>query len=148
MKFQTVLLLGGKTATGLPVPAEIVESLGDGKRPKVRVTLNDYTYRSSIALMGGTFMLPVSEEVRHNAGITAGDTVNVDVELDTEPRVVAVPPDLTEALESDLEARRFFDGLSYSNQLRIVLSIEQARTAETRQRQITKAVENLHEGKA
>lgn len=148
MKFYATVLLGGKTATGIEVPPDVVTSLGSGKRPPVSVTINGYTYRSTVAPMGGVFMLPVSAEVRQHAGVAAGDEVDVDVELDTAPREVTVPPDFAQALAGDDEARRFFDGLSYSNKRRIVLSIEDAKTAETRQRRIAKAVSALREGRA
>src|SRR5262245_6595012 len=148
MRFSATILLGGKTATGLEVPAEVVDGLGTGKRPPVRVTINGYTYRSTVAVMGGQFMLPVSAEVREGAGIAAGDQVDVDVELDTEPREVTVPPDLAEALDGVPEARRTFDKLSYSNKRRIVGPIEEAKSAETRQRRIAKAVGTLREGRA
>lgn len=92
-------------------------------------------------------MLPLSAENRAGAGVAAGDAVEVDLELDTEPRVVTVPPDFAEALARDADARRFFDSLSYSNQLRHVLAIEDAKTPETRQRRIDKAVTMLREGK-
>jgi Bacteriocin-protection, YdeI or OmpD-Associated/Domain of unknown function (DUF1905) len=145
MRFRATLLLGGKTATGIEVPAEVVTQLGQSKRPAVRITINGYTYRSTVAPLSGAFMLPVSAEVRENAGVTAGDEVDVDLELDTEPREVVVPADLRDALEDDADAKRFFDGLSYSNKRRIVLSIEDAKTAETRQRRIAKAVSMLQE---
>ncbi|HEX6799179.1 MAG TPA: YdeI/OmpD-associated family protein [Ktedonobacterales bacterium] len=147
MRFRAVVQLNGKTATGIQVPPEVVASLGAGKRPSVRVTINGYTYRSTVAPMGGAFMLPVSAEVREGASVAAGDEVDVDVELDAEPREVSVPPDLAQALAGDADARRFFDGLSYSNQRRIVLSIDDAKTAETRQRRIAKAVSILREGR-
>jgi hypothetical protein len=146
MKFRSVLHLGGKTATGIRVPDEVVAGLGSGKRPAVRVTIGGYTYRSTIAPMGGEFWIPVSAEVRENAGVVAGDEVDVDVELDTEPREVTVPQDFADALSGDVEAKRFFDGLSYSNKRRIVLGIEDAKTAETRQRRIDKALNALREG--
>jgi hypothetical protein len=146
MKFHAIIQLGGKTATGIEVPAEIVSRLGTGKRPAVNVTINGHTYRSTIAPMGGVFMLPVSAEHRASAGVAAGDGVEVDLELDTEPREVTVPPDLTDALAQEAEARRFFEGLSYSNKRRIVLSIEGAKTAETRQRRLDKAIGQLREG--
>jgi hypothetical protein len=148
MKFRATILLGGKTATGIQVPPEVVAGLGSTKRPAVRVTINGYTYRSTVAVMGGEFMLPLSAENRAGAGVAAGDEVEVELELDTEPRAVSVPADLTDALDRDADARRFFDGLSYSNQRRIVLSIEDAKTAETRQRRIDKAVANLREGRS
>jgi hypothetical protein len=147
MRFRAVIELGGKTATGIQVPTEVVESLGPSRRPPVRVTINSYTYRSSVASMGGRFMLPVSAEVRGSAGVAAGDEVDVDLELDTEPREVTVPPDFTEALDHDPDARRNFDGLSYSHRLRYVLSIEDAKTAETRQRRIAKSVSELRQGR-
>lgn len=147
MRFNTLLVLGGKTATGIRVPPDVVAGLGTSKRPSVRVTINGYTYRSTVAVMGGEFMLPVSAEVRERAGIAAGDALDVDIELDTEPRAVNVPPDFAAALDTDAEARRVFDTLSYSNKRRFVLSIEEAKTAETRQRRIAKAVGDLHEGR-
>lgn len=147
MKFRTEIQLSGKTATGIRVPEEIVAALGSGQRPAVRVTINGYTYPSTVARMGGEYMLPVSAEVRENAGVAAGDEVEVDVQLDTEPREVTVPADFAEALDRDADARRFFDGLSYSNKRRIVLSIEGAKTEETRQRRIDKSISMLHEGR-
>lgn len=148
MKFRTVVELGGKTATGIRVPPEVVEGLGSGKRPAVLVTIHGYTYRSTIAPMGGLFYLPVRAEVRERAGVAAGDEVEVDVELDTEPREVTVPEDMAAALAADADARHAFDALSYSNKRRIILSIEDAKTAETRQRRIDKAVSSLREGRS
>lgn len=147
MKFHATILLGGKTATGIQVPPAIVTSLGTSKRPAVRVTINGYTYRSTVAPLSGEFMLPVSAEVRERAGVAAGDAVDVDIERDDEPRVVTVPPDFAAALDRDAEAKRFFEGLSYSNKRRFVLGIEEAKTAETRQRRIAKAVGTLREGR-
>lgn len=146
MKFRAVLQLGGKTATGISVPAEIVEALGAGKRPAVRATINGYTYRSTVAPLGGAFMLPVSAEVRQAADVAAGDEVDVELELDTAPREVTVPPDFADALDREPDARRRFDGLSYSNKRRYVLPIEEAKSGETRQRRIAKAVAELQGG--
>jgi hypothetical protein len=147
MEFQATLELGGKTATGIAVPAEVVEQLSSGKKPAVRATVNGYTYRTTVAPLGGRFMLPVSAEVRQAAGVAAGDRVVVSLALDTEPRQVEVPADLQAALKREPEARRFFQGLSYSRQRGLVLSIEGARTAETRQRRIDKAVASLRAGR-
>ena len=147
MMFRTKILQAGKTATGIEVPAKLVESLASGKRPKVRVTLNGYTYRSSVAPMGGKFMVGVSAEVRERASVAGGDVVDVDLELDAEPREVTVPPDFSAALRRDPAARRFFEGLSYSKKRWHVLSIEGAKTAETRQRRIANSVRILREGK-
>ena len=148
MRFHSVVQLGGKTATGIPVPEEVVTSLGSSKRPPVRVTINGHTYRSTLASRGGQFMLPISAENRASAGVAAGDEVEVDIELDTEPREVTVPPDLAEALEREVDAKRYFEGLSYSQKQRHVLPIEQAKTAETRQRRIDKALSILREGRS
>ena len=147
MEFQAKLELGGKTATGIEVPAGLVDALGAGKRPAVSVTFNGYTYRSTVASMGGRFMLPVSAEVRAATGATAGDVVQVSVELDTAPRAVEVPQDFVTALGADLVAKAFFESLSYSNQRRHVLAIDDAKTPETRQRRIAKAIETLRAGK-
>ncbi|WP_308636914.1 YdeI/OmpD-associated family protein [Paenibacillus silvisoli] len=147
MKFKATLELSKKTATGIQVPDEIVEALGAGKKPPVKVTLGSYSYRSTVASMGGRFMLPVSAEHREGAGVQAGDEVEVTLELDTAPRELEVPGDLAEAMDREAEARRFFDSLSYSNKRRFVLNIEGAKSAETRQRRIEKSVELLREGK-
>jgi hypothetical protein len=145
--FRATLLSGGKTATGIHVPDEVVAALSTSKRLRVRVTMGSYTYRSTVAPMRGRSMLPVSAEVREGAGVAAGDELQVVLELDDEPREVTVPPDLTAALDGESEAVRFFEGLSYTNRLRFVLSIEGAKTPETRQRRIEKAVSALREGR-
>jgi len=147
LSFRATILLAGKTATGIEVPAEAVAALGPGRRPRVRATIAGYTYRSSVASMGGRFMLPISAAVREEAGVAAGDEVDVDLALDTEPREVTVPADLEAALGRVPKAQRFFDSLSYSNKQRLVLSIEGAKTAETRQRRIDKTVAALREGR-
>jgi hypothetical protein len=147
MRFRATLELQGKTATGLVVPPEVVEALGASKRPAVNVTINGYTYRSTIAPRGGRYLLPVSAEVRANAAIAAGDEVDVEVTLDTAPREVTVPDDFAAALDNDALARQAFDGMAYSHRLRHVLAIEGAKTPETRARRIAKAVEMLREGR-
>jgi hypothetical protein len=148
MRFRATIELGGKTATGIEVPDEVVAGLGSSKRPAVRVTIRDHTYRSTIARMGGRYMLPVSAENRSSAGVVAGDEVDVEIELDTEPREVTVPPDFADALGRDPDAKRFFDGLSYSQKQWHVLSIDGAKTEQTRQRRIAKALSALGEGRA
>lgn len=143
MRFRATLFLGGKTATGMKVPAEVVESFGKGKKPQVLVTINGYTYRSTVAVYGGEYMLPVAAEVRAAAGVAAGDEIDVDLELDTAPRVVEVPADLAAALAAEPAAKARFDGLSYSNQRRHVLALDGAKTAETRQRRLEKILTTL-----
>ena len=142
-QFRAILELGGKTATGIPVPDEVVESLGAGRRPPVTVTINGHSYPSTIASMGGRFMLPVSAENRSCAGVSAGDQLDVHIELDTKPRTVDVPADLAEAFGRDAVAKRRFDELSYSHQRRYVLSVESAKQPETRKRRIEKTVAEL-----
>ena len=147
MRFQTTVELGGKSATGLPVPPEVLEALGAGRRPPVRVTIGGHTYRSSVGTRGGVHLLPLSAENRAAAGVVAGDEVEVDVELDDAPREVTVPDDLAEALAADDAARTTFEALPYSHRQRHVLAVEDAKTPETRARRIGKAVEMLREGR-
>ena len=147
MRFRTTILQAGKTATGIRVPDEVVEALGKGKRPAVRVTINGFTYRSTVAVMGGDYMVGVSAENRAGARVKGGDEVDVDLELDTVPREVTLPPDFAAALDGDANARRTFDGLSPSNKGWHVSSIEGAKTDETRQRRLAKQVEALREGR-
>lgn len=147
MKFRTTILLGGKTATGFEVPPEVVESLGKTKRPAVTVTIDGrYTYRSTVAPMGGKFLIPFASEHREATGLNAGDEVEVSLELDTAPREVAVPPALQEALDAAPAAAEKFKSLSYSNQRAIVLQVDGAKTEETRQRRVAKAIETLLAG--
>lgn len=146
MTFKTTILLGGKTATGIRVPEKVVEALGAGKRPPVCVTINGHTYRSTIAVMGGKFMVGASAVVREAAGVAGGDDVEVDIELDTAPRDVTVPPDLQKALKRDAAARKRFEALSCSKKRRLVDPVDQAKTNETRQRRIMHALNALREG--
>jgi hypothetical protein len=143
MKFKSVVVLGGKTATGIEVPASVVQKLGGGGRPLVTVTINGHTYPSAIAVRGGTSMIPLSAENRTRAGVSAGDRVEVNVELDTKPREIEVPADFERALAKHPAARRAFEGLSNSHKTAHVLAIEGAKTDETRQRRITKAIDQL-----
>jgi hypothetical protein len=146
-QFRAVIEAHGKTATGIEVPAEVVEALGPSRRPKVRATVAGHTYRSSVASMGGRFLLGVSAEVRRAANVAAGDEVDVALELDEEIREVVVPDDFAEALAAVPAARAFFDGLSYSQRRWFVLGIEEAKKPETRVRRIDKAVARLAEGR-
>ena len=147
MRFHTTILQGDKTATGIRIPDEVVEALGAGKRPPITVTINGFTYRSTVAVMGGQYMVGVSAENRAGAGVAGGDEVDVDIELDTAPREVALPPDFAKALDAEPAARRTFDGLSNSNKGWHVYQIEGAKTDETRQRRIGKSVDALREGR-
>ena len=147
MRFRTTILQSGKTATGIRVPDEVVEALGSGKRPAVTVTINGYTYRNTIAVMGGEYMVGVSAEHRAAAGVAGGDVVDVEIELDNAPRVVTVPDDFAAALDAEPDARRTFEGLSYSNRSWHVLQIVGAKTDESRQRRIAKSIDALRAGR-
>jgi hypothetical protein len=148
MRFRTTILTAGKTATGIRVPDDIVAALGKGKRPAVRVTINGFTYRSTVAVMGGDYMVGVSAENRAGARVSGGDEVDVDIELDSAPREVTLPADFAAALDADADARRTFDALSPSNKGWHVSSIEGSKTDETRQRRIARQVEALKAGRA
>jgi hypothetical protein len=133
VRFRTTIIQSGKTATGIRIRGEIVEALGAGKRPPVSITINGYTYRSTVAVLGGDYMVGVSAENRAGAGVAGGDEVDVEIELDTAPRQVDLPADFVAALDAQPGARRTFDGLSYSNQ-------------SWRRRRIAKSIQALKEG--
>jgi hypothetical protein len=147
MDFQATLELHGKSATGFTIPPEVVEGLGSGKRPAVVVTINGYSYRSTVAPYNGVYLLPVSAENRAGAGATAGDLLSVRLELDTEPREVEVPTDLAAALATDQAAAAFYASLSFSNQRGYTTWIEDAKKPETRAARVVKAVESLAAGR-
>lgn len=139
----TILQAEGLNATGISVPAEVIAALGKQKRPPVKVSLNGYSYRSTVAPYGDVFMLPVSQEHRAAAGLKAGDQVEVTLELDTEPRTVEVSDDLTAALSQKPGATAAFDALAFSKRKEFVRQVEEAKTQETRERRIAKIVDQL-----
>ncbi len=143
MQFHATVGLDGKTATGITVPDDVIVALGAGNRPRVRVTFAGYTYQTTVARMRGEFKFPVSAAVREQTGVAAGDEVDVTIEPDTEPRELAVPADLAAALDAEPGVRAAFDTLSYTNRKRYVLAVEEAKTAETRERRIARAVGEL-----
>ena len=147
MRFRTTIVQSGKNTTGIQVPDEVVEALGSGNRPSVKVTVNGYSYRSTVASMSGVFMVSLSAEHRAGAGVGGGDDVEVDLELDSAPREVTVPPELVAALDAEPAARATFDGLSYSNKSWHVLQVTGAKTEETRQRRIARSVDALKQGR-
>jgi Domain of unknown function (DUF1905)/Bacteriocin-protection, YdeI or OmpD-Associated len=147
MRFTAVVVSAGKTATGIEVPENIVQGLGGSKRPAVTATINGYSYRTSVASMGGRFMMPISAAVRESSGVSAGDEIDVELVLDSQVRVVEVPPDLATALEGG-SVRAEFEALSTTNKKRIVLSVQGAKTDETRRRRIARAVAELAEGRS
>lgn len=147
MRFRTTILTTGKTAAGIRVPDDVLAALGTSRKPAVRVTINGFTYRSTVATVNGAPMVGVSAENRAAAGVAGGEAVDVDIELDTEPREVTIPSDFGAALDRDPAARRFFEGLSYSDKRFHTLQIEGAKTDETRQRRIEKSVGLLRAGR-
>ncbi|MBG0737902.1 DUF1905 domain-containing protein [Paeniglutamicibacter antarcticus] len=146
MKFTTTILGSGNKA-GIEVPEDIVTGLGAGRRPPVVVTINGQSYRSSIAVMSGRNMVGVSAANRELTGAAAGDTVEVNLELDTQPRVMHVPEDLAAALDAEPDAKAFYATLNYSTQRRYVEPIGDAKTEETRSRRITQLIANLKAAK-
>ncbi|MDT7584948.1 MAG: hypothetical protein QOE32_2498 [Pseudonocardiales bacterium] len=143
MRFQATVELGGKTATGIRVPEEVVTGLGSHRRPPVRVTVGAHTYRTTVAPMGGAYFVPLSAENRNLAGVAAGDQVDVDIELDTAPREVTVPAELAAALEREPGARQAFDALSTSRRREHARQVETAKAEATRQRRIAKVLDEL-----
>lgn len=147
MRFSATLVATGGKTTGIPVPDDLVTELGGGRRPAVSVTAAGHTWRTSIASMSGQFWIGVSADIRTITGLTAGDAIDVEVELDTAPREVTVPDDLAAALDAEDTAKAAFEALAYSHKRRHVMSIEDAKTPETRARRIAKAVETLRDGR-
>ncbi len=145
MDFRTTVELGGKTATGLQVPDDVVEALGSGKRPPVTVTVGGYSYRTTVAPMGGAFWVPLAAEHREAAGVAAGQEVEVGIELDAAPREMALPDDLAAALDDD--ARRTYDSLALLAPKEWVRWVEEAKKPETRAARIEKTAASLREGK-
>ncbi|WP_433397933.1 YdeI/OmpD-associated family protein [Streptomyces sp. CA-146814] len=142
MKFSTTMFLSGNN-TGIEVPEDVVEALGAGKRPPVNVTVNGYAYRSTIAPMGGRYLIPFSSDRRKETGIAGGDAIEVELTLDTAPRTVQPPEDLAAALAAAPGAAEAFAALSPSRQKAHVTSVEGAKTDATRERRIAKAVAEL-----
>jgi len=145
MRFESTVELGGKTATGIPVPDAVVDELGGGNRPAVTISVNGYSYRTTAARMGGRFLVPLSAEHREAAGLSAGDTVTVGIALDTAPREVEMPGDLEAAMDD--AARRAYDGLTFSHRKEWVRWVEEAKKPETRAARIEKTVAGLREGR-
>jgi len=135
MRYRTTIALLG-TNTGIPVPDEVVEALGQGRKPPVVVTLGGHTYRTTVASRAGRYLLSLSAANRAAAGVCGGDEVDVDIELDTTPREVEVPADLAAALAADPAAQAGWDRLAYSHRQRHVLAVEGAKAAETRARRV------------
>ena len=145
--FSVELELLGKTATGFRVPSGVMTRLSERKRLPVLVTIGDYTYRSTTAVYGEEFLLPLNRSNREAAGVEAGEMITVTLAVDEEPRVIVPPDDLAVALLDDAIAGAAFDRLSYSHQREYVEWIEEAKRVDTRQRRITKTIAMLKEGR-
>jgi hypothetical protein len=142
MRFESTMFLSGNN-TGIEVPAELIDELGAGRKPPVIVTVNGYEYRSTVAVMGGRYLIPFSSDKRAATGIRGGDPIVVDLELDTAPRTVEVPEDLAAALDAAPGAREAWERLAPSHKKAHVTAIDSAKATETRQRRIAKAIEAL-----
>jgi Bacteriocin-protection, YdeI or OmpD-Associated/Domain of unknown function (DUF1905) len=145
-KFETTLTASGNN-TGIVVPDSVIEDLAAGRRPPVLVDVNGYQYRSTVAAMGGQYLVGVSAAVRAATGLKGGDPIRVSLTVADTPRVVNVPADFSAALEANGAARQFFDSLSNSLQRYHVDNVNAAKTPETRERRISKAVTLFLEGK-
>ena len=145
--FRATIQQTGKTACGIEVPEAVVTGLGGNKRPAVVVTLDGYTYRSTVAPMSGGWWVGVNSDHREASGLRAGDEVQVTLELDTAPRELEIPPELAAALDADPQARSFFDGLSYSNKRVFTLSVEGTNNPETKARRVEKAIALMRDGR-
>ena len=147
MKFHTTIKQSDGTATGIEIPDEVVAALGAGKKPPVKMKVNGYAYRSTVATVDGKFMVGFSADHRAASGIKGGDEVDVEIEVDTEPRTVDVPADLQAALDAEPMAQATFDKLSNSLKGYHVYQVTSAKTDETRQRRIAKSIEALGAGR-
>jgi hypothetical protein len=128
---------------GLEVPPDVVESLGQGKRPRVTITINGHSWRSRVAIMRGRVLLGLSNANRRAAGVEIGDEVEVELEFDARPRVVAEPADFARALGADPIARAAYDRLPDGRKRQHVRAIENAKRPETRTRRIERALATL-----
>ena len=142
MRFETTMFLSGNN-TGIEVPPDVIEALGAGRKPPVNVTVNGYAYRSTVAVMGGKYLIPFSSDKRTATGIGGGDPITVDLEVDTAPRAIELPDDLAAALDAMPGAHKAFDALAPSARKAHVTNVESAKAAETRARRIAAIVAKL-----
>jgi len=146
VSFETTLLASGNN-TGIVVPDDVIERLGRGKRPPVLVAVNGYEYRSTVAVMGGRYLIGLSAAVRAATELKGGDPISVSLKVADSPREVDVPTDFAAAMDEHEPARQFFDALSNSLQRFHVDNVNAAKAPETRQRRIEKAVSLFVAGK-
>jgi hypothetical protein len=141
MRYETTLLLTGNN-TGIEVPPEVLEELGAGKRPAVVVSVNGFEYRSTVGSMRGKYLIPFSSDKRAATGLKGGETITVELSVDTAPRTVEPPTDLAAALEA-AGVRGAFDALAPSHQKAHVTAVQSAKAQETRARRIDAVVAKL-----
>jgi len=141
MRYETTLFQTGNN-TGVPVPAEVLDELGGGKRPAVNVSVNGFEYRSTVASMGGQYLIAFSSDKRAATGLKGGDAITVELTLDTAPRTVEVPDDVAAALAA-AGLRQAFDALPPSHQKAHITSVESAKAPETRARRVEAIVAQL-----
>jgi Bacteriocin-protection, YdeI or OmpD-Associated/Domain of unknown function (DUF1905) len=143
VRFTTTLAQGeSKNVVGIVIPPEIITALGGGKRPPVKVTINGYTYQSTVAVMGGDFMVGVAAEHRQTAGVSGGETLEVQIELDAAPRTVELPADLAAAL-TEAGAMAAFEALAPSYRKEHVRNVSDAKTDDTRRRRIESVTQKV-----
>ncbi|HQY21945.1 MAG TPA: YdeI/OmpD-associated family protein [Ignavibacteria bacterium] len=142
MKFKTKILQFGNN-TGIEISEDLLEKLNGGKKPLVVVTLNKYSYRSAVGKMGDRFMISLSSENRKNAGVNGGDSLEVQIELDTAPRTVDVPDELQTALNKNKTIKDAFEKLAPSKKKAMVMSVIDAKAEETRKKRIEKIISTL-----
>ncbi len=146
IRFTATLVPRGPAAA-VVLDEDQVAAVGEGaKRFPVLATVNGHAWRTSVTGMRGEFLLGLSREVRGSAGVQSGDTVEVELELDSAPRAVEVPEALAEALAADPAARAAFDALAYSHRKEYAVWIAGAKRAETRRARVAKALAMLREG--
>lgn len=141
MRFETTMSQMGNN-TGIEVPADVLDALGAGKRPAVKVTVNGFEYRTTVGVMKGLYLLPFSADKRAATGIGGGDALVVDIEVDTASRDVEVPVDLAAAM-ADAGVRPAFDALSPSARKAHITNVEGTKVAETRARRVVAIVAKL-----
>lgn len=144
--YNTTLKMSGNN-TGIEVPPEVIAKLGSSKKPAVVVTVAGYTYRNTVAVMGGKFMISFSKAHREASGLKGGESIEVTLELDEQPRTVTLPDDLAAALAKKAGARAAFDASSPSKRKEFVRQVEDAKTQETRDRRIAGIVDKLGDAK-
>jgi len=137
----TIYKSGMKNAAGIVIPEDKLLAHDGGKRPAVTVALPNHTYRSTVGKMGDIYLIPLSAEHRNASGLHGGETIEITLALDTEPRVTPIPDDLKAAL-SEHSLLDSFSKLSPSRIKEFVRQVEEAKSAETRARRIAKVVED------